>query len=245
MKKIILPLSLATIILSTPLWASHQHGSNWEGSNANFGLNINTGDTKAKDFNLGSIVQYTRTKWSNNLNLTYQLAYTNDVQTKGILNATNNTNYYFSTDKKTFAAGNINVISDITSIYHYTVVGSIMYGRTLRYSKTFTWDAQVGPGMRYNAPLQGYESVSRPVAVFLSNLTWRLKSWGKITENLRYELGRPYDYFQTTTNFTNQLNHHLAIQTSFQLNHYSQLPVHKSGSALTNTTTTLSLVYNF
>jgi putative salt-induced outer membrane protein len=228
-----------------PLFAAHKRPSKWDGSSANFGLNVNTGDTKTKELNMGSILQFTARKWSENLNLNYQLAYTDNTQTKGIFNGTDNVNYYFSEDKKTFVAGNINVISDVTSTYRYTVVGSTMYGRTLHNTKRFTWDIQVGPGMRYNAPHVGYESYTRPVAVFLSNFTLGLKNWGALTENLRYELGRPYNYFQTTTNITNKLYGHLALQLSFQLNHYSELTQHVKASALTNTTTTASIVYNF
>ena len=225
--------------------AAHKKLSPWNGSNATFGLNINTGDTKTKNLNFGAIAQYTAKKWLQNLNVTYQLAYTDNTQSKGIFNGTENLNYYFSADKKTFAAGNVNVISDISSSYRYTVVGSAMYGRTLHYTKRFTWDAQVGPGMRYNAPYSGCASSSRPVAVFLTNLTWDLKEWGTLTENLRYEYGKPYNYFQTTTNLTNKLYGHLALQLSFQLNNYSQLPKNKKSTALTNTTSTVSLVYNF
>ena len=129
--------------------------------------------------------------------------------------------------------------------YRYTVVGSAMYGRTLRDTKHFNWKAQIGPGIRYNAPYTGSKSDTRPVAVFLSHLTWSLNSWGTLAENLRYEYGKPYNYLQSLTNLTNKLYGHLALQFSFQVDHYSKLPVHKKMTVLTSTATTVSLVYNF
>lgn len=245
MKKIACLLASLAMVIPAALFASHEKPSKWAGSSATLGYNLNTGGTKTQDLNFGTVVQYTTIKWAQTLNMTYQMAYSDGAQTKGIFNGTENLNYYFSADKKTFVAGNVNLISDITSDYRYTVVGSAMYGRTLHNTPRFEWDVQAGPGMRYNAPYKGDEAYTRPVAVFLSNLTFGLKNWGTLTENLRYEYGRPYNYFQTTTNLTNKLTGHLALQLSFQLSHYSELPIMKKVNALTNTTTTASLVYNF
>lgn len=243
--KLIASMTILTTLLSTTALASHTTNSPWTGSNANLGYNLNTGSTNTQNLSVGANAQYTALKWAQTLNLSYQMAYTDHVQTKSIFNGTENVNYYFSADKKTFMAGNVNVISDITSDYRYTIVGSAMYGRTLYNTKRTNWDVQAGPGMRYNAPTEGVAPYTRPVAVLLSNISIGLNHWGTLTENFRYEYGKPYNYLQTTTNLVNNLTGHLALQLSFQLNHYSQLPLLKKISALTSTTTTASIVYNY
>ena len=239
---------LCLCLLSAPCslaLASHRAPSPWDGSNANFGLNINTGDTDTKDLSTGAIIQYTHKKWSENLNVSYQMAYSNHKQNKSIFNGTDNISYYFSDDKKTFLAGNFNGITDITSEFRYTLIASIMYGRTLKHSKHWNWTAQLGPGYRYNAGYQGESSYQRPVGVFLTNLTWEINKWGTLEEQGRFEFGNPYNYYQSTTSLTNKLIGHLALQMSFQINHYSALPATKKRLVLTNTITMASLVYNF
>ena len=88
----------------------------------------------------------------------------------------------------------MNFISDITSDYRYTLVTSAMYGRTLLNNQSLSWDIQLGPGLRYNALHFNIAPYSRPVAVFVSHVDYKIEHWGHLSETFRYELGRPYNF---------------------------------------------------
>ena len=243
-KLMTLPALIACMLMK-PALASHDHPSPWKGTNANFGLTINSGDTDTKNINTGLVLQYAGINWNNALNLTYQMAYSDGTQNKSIFNGTENLSYYLSADKKTFVAGNLNVVSDMSSSYRYTLVSSLMYGRTLVATHAINWDMQAGPGWRYNAAYSTGTSYKRPVGVVLTNLDWKLSSWGTLSEKGRAEFGTPYNFYQSITALTNTLSGHLALQLSFQVDHYSKLPKTSTSTSLTNTTTMASLVYNF
>ena len=93
-------LAILATLLSTHAFASHTANSPWAGTNANLGYNLNTGSTSTQNLSVGANAQYTIPKWAQTLNLSYQMAYTDHVQTKSIFNGTENVNYYFSAVRK-------------------------------------------------------------------------------------------------------------------------------------------------
>lgn len=244
--KILLTLFICSITIISSAFAADKKPSRWQGTNASFGLTKNTGDANTTNINAGSGLNYAGTKWQNQLTVSYQMAYTDGNKTKSIFNGTENISHYISANKKTFLAGNVNLISDTSTDYRYSIVSSLNYGRTLINRKSITLDAQAGPGWRYNAPsTAGVAVVDRPVVVLLATLTWQVSRWGTFVQKGRAEEGSPYDYYQSVTSFTNKVSGHLAMQLSFQIGHYTKIPAHSSHTCLTNTTTLASLVYNF
>lgn len=219
--------------------------SPWDGSNASFGFTWNTGNTNNKTINGSFNLIFKKDRWSNTANLGVQWQASNGVTSKDKYTLVNQTNYSFNKSLSSFVFGNLNYTMDHFSAYNYVVVAAAGYGRNIIKTPTFLFSAQAGPGLRHNKVREDGNINNNFVVTTQANMTWNITKAGTITETARYDWGQPYDYFQTVTAFTNKIIGNLAMQLSFELDYYSSIPPMSSNTKKTDTTTALSLVYNF
>jgi putative salt-induced outer membrane protein len=217
----------------------------WDGSNATVGFTMNTGNTQSKNFNGSVNLQYKKNRWTNTAYVSMQLQKSEGVLSKDKYTANDQVNYSYNKAQNSFIFGNLDATMDHFSAYKYVLVTSAGYGRDIIKNDDITWSAQIGPGWRRNVVREDDTPTNRFIITTQTNVAWSLTKAGTLTETARFDYGKPYNYFQTVTAFTNKIIGNLAMQVSFELDYYSAIPPMSSNTKKTDTTTALSLVYNF
>ncbi|MDF1655394.1 MAG: DUF481 domain-containing protein [Coxiellaceae bacterium] len=219
--------------------------SHWDGSSASLGANANTGNTRTATINAGFNLLYNNDPWSNTANLAVLWGKADGSVNKEKFTAVDQLNYSFHKQDKSFFFMNGDFTADRFSPYSYVFVGSAGYGRDLYRSQKIVLSAQAGPGWRRNEVRVDGDPNSHVIIVTQANFLWNVTDKGVFTELLRYDIGAPFDYFQTITAFQNKIIGNLAIQVSFELDYYSKIPPNSTFTQKTDTISAVSLVYNF
>lgn len=224
----------------------------WEGTQVSLGLIINTGNTNTSNINAGAVINYSKGQWNDNTQFSAQWGRDSGQLSKEKYYLQNQLNYILNGTKKTkksYIFGNLTGTIDKFSPYEYQVVAVAGYGRQLISTKKFTLTVQIGPGYRRNVQvatsLLPKKVDNSAVLSGQADLNWKITRSGTLTEEFRYDYGNPYAYMRSVTAFTNKIIHNLAVQISFSLDHYSTIPPGSTRTKETDTTTSLSLVYNF
>lgn len=219
--------------------------SPWDGTNASINGNINTGNTNAKNIGSALNIAYAKNRWTWVGQAQSQWAKSNGTLNKEKYYFSAQGNYAFNQAKSEFVFGQSNVTFDTFSPYAYQLVIAGGYGRDLYKSDTTVFSMQVGPGLRRNKDRATEVTGTRSILTTATHLSWKLSAAGTITQNIRFDYGSPYDYLQTVTAFTNKIVGNLALQVSYQTDYYTSIPPASTNTEKLDTTTAISLVYNF
>lgn len=219
--------------------------SHWAGSNAQFGFVMNTGNTDSTNISAGLVVNYVNNAWTNNAQLNMQFNQSSGTTTKERYYATDQVQYSFSKKRKNYVYSNVNFTDDKFSPYDYQVIGSAGYGRDMIKTPTFTWSLQTGPGMRYDNVRYQSKDEHNFVVYTASNANWKVTKGMSLSEQAQYTIGKPYNYLQSVTALTNKIMGNLAMQVSYTLQYYSQIPLGSTNTKKLDTITNVALVYNF
>ncbi len=217
----------------------------WEGSNAQLGFILNTGNTDSTQLNVGFNLIYTRQTWSNQFNSTAYFLRNDKKTTKEQYNLDDQGNYYFTADKTNFAFGEINFTHDKFSAYDYQVVYSAGYGRELLKVGRFIWTAQAGPGLRQDKVQGDDKSESNLVLNTGTTLKYSFSSKSSLSETISDQYGSAYNYIESKTAYTTNIAGNLGLQISYTLDNYSKIPENSQDTKNTDTITNIALVYNF
>lgn len=219
--------------------------SAWEGSNASLGIIVNTGNTDTSNVNTGVVIKYKRRRWSDHFQGSAQFGRDSGAVTKEQYFAQNQMNYRFSDSFKQFIYANGNITVDRFSPYNYQSVFSMGYGRDLVEGKAFKLSVQAGPGFRLSEDRDDGESHRNLVLSTQLDASWQITKNGQLTEALTYNVGSPFNYLKSVTAFINKITKNIALQISFAVAHYSSIPPGSTLTKKTDTTTSISVVYNF
>lgn len=218
----------------------------WDGSNASLGLNINTGNTQVLDVNAGLYLNYTKNQWNDTTQLTAQFGKNNGVVNKAKYYVQSQLNYNFNHTFSNFIFVNGAWTKDQFTPYEYQLVLSTGYGRDLIKSQHFILSVQAGPGFRRYKDNDSKTQDNHYVMATITDIKWHITAAGILTQSIRYDFGRPYNYLKAITAYTNKIIGNLAVQISFTLEYYSRLPPHRTINAKKmDTTTNIAIVYNF
>ncbi len=219
--------------------------SHWDGSNISLGLNMTTGNTSTKSLTSSTIAKYTRERWQNTATVQLWNSEENGTTTKRKFFLQNQANYYFNANKTNFIFLNANDTIDHFSPYQYQLVALGGYGRTLVQNDKVTLAAQVGPGWRRNKERGTGKTTNNFVVSPQVDFDWKMTKNTTFSQNVRYDLGNPYNYLRAESSLTNKLMGNLAIAVNFILENYSKIPAGSSRKIKTDTTTNIALVYTF
>lgn len=219
--------------------------SDWAGTNAQIGLVINTGNSNNTNFSGGVTGVYTHDPWSNNAQANMQLNRSLGQITKERYYAADQLQYNFSENSNNFVYGNANYTRDLFSPYEFQVISSVGYGRDLIRTNRFILTAQAGPGVRYDNVRYRMENERNFIIYTASNITWKVSRSVNFTEQMQYTFGHPYDYLQSVTAITNKITGNIAMQVSYTLQYYSNIPFGSQNTQNVDTITNVALVYNF
>lgn len=219
--------------------------SHWAGSNAQLGLVVNTGNTESTNFSGGLNLVYKNQPWTNTAQLQMQLNRSQGDLTKERYYASDQIQYSFSKERQNFVYGHAEFTDDKFSPYEYQMISSAGYGRDIWKTPTFTISLQGGPGVRYDVVRDNPQNHTNFVFYTQGNANWQVTKDMNLTEQVQYTMGSPYNYLQSVTALTNKLTGNLALQVSYTIQYYSQIPVGSANTKNLDTITNLALVYNF
>ncbi len=224
-----------------------KHPSPWDNSNAQVGYIVNRGNTDSSMFNLGGNVQFTKPRWQNQFQGQFQYGIAEHVTNRQYTHLYDQIQYDLNNDGKhdNYIFANADATLTRYGPYTYQTVYAAGYGRDWITTKHFTLSAQIGPGYRRNKEHSSNRVRDAFVATTQANAALKLGCCGTITQTVRYDIAKPYNYMQAVTAFTNKIVGHVAIQTSYTLTHYSNIPSNNPNTKKTDSITNLSLVYNF
>lgn len=255
-KKIAITILLFTLL---PMSAAFAHNcakckkkakgpTPWDGSNALVGYVRNTGNTNSSSINLSTNVLYKKKTWQNTFLGEFQYGKQDGKSTRQYFHFNDQIQYFLDPTKKNtnYLFTNGDTVLTRFGPYRYQMVYAAGYGRQLFNNKTFQLSAQAGPGYRRNKKNQAGSKISgTAVLTTQANATLVLGKWGTLTQSARFDFAKPYNYLQATTAITNKIWEHVAIQLSYQITYYSQIPDGSTNTKKLDTVTNVSLVYNY
>lgn len=214
----------------------------WDGTNIGLGLVMNTGDTNTESFNGTSFISYKPNRASTTIwNTTYQNSHDS---AKGQVTDYFNTdlNSAFNFDFKNGIYGDINFTRNPFGGYNYQINESIGYNRVYFDNNKFSLTGQFGPGLQQNSQ----PSPASFQNLITANLTLRANY------NFTDQTSLSTVYYLTTnsqntdnnldTTLSTMILNQFALKLDYLID-YDTNPL--SDKTKLNTTTTLSLVYNF
>jgi putative salt-induced outer membrane protein len=220
--------------------------NHWLGSFASFGFSNLTGNTRVLSLNGEINLLYTKKKWTNQFNSSINYGEDSGTVNKKKYFVQDQANYFLGEKEKNYLSLLANSSIDYFSPYNYVSVISTAYGREVIKSKKIVLSAQAGPGFRRTKERVGGSVFNRFIVRPQIQLVWKLTPDTHLVETASMEMGKPYQFYQSTTSLTNKILKHLATSISFQIDHYSSLPPNeKDDDKKTDTITNVSLVYTF
>jgi len=221
--------------------------SAWKGSNAALGFVANSGNSRNMNLNLGLKVNYVKNRWTNKSQGTAQFGSNNGQTNQERYFVLEQLNYSLNDNKKVnnylFVNGNVTFDHFSPFTYQYVISGG--YGRDWIKTPRFAFSTQLGPGYRRSKQADSGAITENLLFTTEADVNWQIGNNTTFSESAVYNIGRAYNYLKSTTALTNKLTHNLSSQISFMVENYSQLPANSTNLVPTNTTTNISLIYNF
>ena len=244
------------IILIFPITTTFAHNCNkckkkpspWDGTNVLFGYIRNTGNTNSSNINFSANAIYKKRTWQNTFLAEFQYGKQDGQANRQYYHLNDQWQYFLNPKKKNdsfiFVNGD-NVINRFGP-YIYQMVYAVGYGRQLIDRKTFKLSLQAGPGYRRNKQSGANGKVTDgPILTTQGNASLLLGKWGTLSQSARFDWGRAYNYLTAATALTNKIWGHLAVQISYTINYYSQIPPSSDRRDKLDTISNVALVYNF
>ena len=206
--------------------------SPWDGTNAQIGYTKNSGNTNNSILNLGLNLTYKKPRWQNIFLSQFQYGKDSGAVNRVYTHLNNQTQFNFKEKPKKndyiFLTGD--AIITRFGPYSYQNVLSAGWGRRWINTKYFLLSGQIGPGYRISK-IQNTNSVEyTPLGALQANMSLTYNNYGTLTQSINYDIAKPYNYLQAVTAFTNKIVAHIAVQVSYTITYYSEIP-----AASTNT----------
>ena len=224
---------------------SEDTASAWKGSNAQLGITANTGNTQAIDGNTALNVNYAKRHWKNIFQFTTQIQKNGGSTTSEKFYAQDQMNFSFGDAYNQFIFLNTNGTVDKLSPYTFQGVLTTGYGLDLINNNNFKWSVQAGPGFRTNRFREQNLIENKYATTAQTNIDWAITPTDDLTETFSAVWGEPSNYYKSVSTFTNKITSNNATNGTFTIDYYDKIPPSSTQTFKTNTTTAISLVYNF
>lgn len=214
----------------------------FDGTNAGLGFAMNTGNTNTQNFNGTAFVNYSPNKASTTTwNTTYQNSHDNakgQISDKFFTDLNSAYNFNFTSG----IYGDANFTRNPFSGYNYQINESVGYNHVFFDTNTFSLTGQFGPGLQQN-------SVPSPGS-FENQVTGNAKILSVVNLTNKTSWRETYAITAAHTNTNQTLDTMITTaifdQFALQFDLLASYDTHPLGNAANwNTTTTLSIVYNF
>ncbi|MCH9644548.1 MAG: DUF481 domain-containing protein [Gammaproteobacteria bacterium] len=220
--------------------------SAWDGSNVGLGINITTGNTETKNYNLQANFTFTKHRWTNIFNGSFQRGSASGILNKKVYSAQEQLQYSLNQDKKiqNYLFFMSIAKSDQFSPYRYQCTNTVGYGRDWIKNENVAFSSQAGPGYRRNKDDTGIVRQSM-IGFLQAALMWKVTSFSTFNQTFQDTYGSQYNYLTSDTSLTNKLIGNLAIQMDYNVSYYSTIPRFSSNTKNIDTTLNINILYNF
>lgn len=219
--------------------------SRWEGSQAKMGLVIYTGNTESNDASASLDIKYNNTPWKNTTKLAVSFSSESGVTTAESYRASNQLQYAFARELKSYLYTNTDFVVDKFGVYEYQGSLSAGYGRDLVKNEKWHVSLQAGPGIRFYQ-VSGSQSTNNDLTLETAgHAAWKINQDVTLSQDLQYTIGATYDYLESVTALSNKIINNLAMEFSCTVQYYSHVPEGSENTENTDTITRMSLVYRF
>ncbi len=213
------------------------------------GYLMTSGNTETQSLNARLGIMYETVRWQNKLQS--EAVYGSeededtgeDVTTKQRFLVSGKTSYRF--DSRNSAFGLAVYDDDRFSGFKYQVTLSAGYNRQIIDSKSISWEAEIGPGYRYNK-IEDEETTDADEGEAIVHagtlFSWAISDTATFTEDISVDTGADNTITRSATSLKLTINDRLSAKISFNLKHTSDVPPEKDK---TDTETALTLVYGF
>ena len=239
---------ISLVALSVSAFASHEPNkpkSNWEGTSIQFGFSNNTGNTKTTDINSQFNIAYSRDRWLDNGQFQFQWGKNKGEVSKEKYFFNNQTDYAFNKPRTSFVFLSEGFTVDKFSPYDYEALIAAGLGHDLIRNDKVVWSIQAGPGFRQNRETATQITNKTAVATTQTNLTWNINKTTQFTQLIQANFSKPYNFYKSQTALTSTLFDHFAIQVSYMAQYYTEIPRFSKNTEKLDTTTLVSVIYNF
>lgn len=236
MKPLIYVLSVG-VLFSLGAHAEDPPANKWK-SDAELGVIINNGNTRAQNVNAKLGVLNERTQWRHDLRLEALNTSDKGTTTAEKYFAAGKTDYKMSTVDYLFAI--VSYEEDRFGGYDYQATEALGYGRRVINGDARTLDLEAGPGL-HQAKIENGDTQNDGILRAAANLNWKLSPTALFTELLSTEIGEDVTVTKSITELKAQVAGNLAMKLSFTVKNTSDVP---PGIKETDTQTAVTMVYN-
>lgn len=222
-------------------FADHEYPLGVSG-NAALGFVKNTGNSNNSNLNGKLHLSYYKPHWKNSTDLSMQINTSNGVRSAEKYKASGESQYRFSHDSFTF--GRLNLQKDKFSAYDYNLYAVVGYGHRILKGEKYWIELQAGPGFRVLKETNS-GSTNRNIIYAAATWKWHMSDATTLTELLNSEVGRPNTNTRSETSIKTKLIGNLAMSVNYIMDYDSHIPVTSPEKKHLDTTTNITLVYNF
>ncbi|WP_166253751.1 DUF481 domain-containing protein [Marinobacter salicampi] len=230
----------------SPLALADIDSRNWEGE-VELGLLITSGNTDETNINSGLALKHEITSWRNTGEFRSLYSETDETTTSEKYAAALETNYKFDEQQYLFLRGSYD--DDRFSGYDFRSSSTAGYGnRVWQAGEDSFLDLSIGAGYRYNKLQTADDDVGRTEEEAIGRLAgqfnYELSSNALFRQKLSTEVGLSENetITESETSVQAQLINNLSMKVAYVVTHFSSPP---SGTASTDTETSLALLYGF
>ncbi|AKH69038.1 putative salt-induced outer membrane protein [Spongiibacter sp. IMCC21906] len=215
----------------------------WKGD-VQFGYNQTEGNTDEKSV-LGRInAKRQRGSWTYDITANGQNNESDGTRSAEAYFLSNRLAYDFSQFNYTFLYGGVD--KDLFSGYRYQATVSAGYGRRIFKTTQFTWDAEVGPGVRvseFEAPSdEGDGQISEAILRLSTELVYSLSETASLSQLLTVESGDQNTVSKSTTSLKTKIVGGFGLSISYILEYNETVP---QETVHLDRQTAVTLVYSF
>ncbi|MBV1915145.1 MAG: DUF481 domain-containing protein [Pseudomonadales bacterium] len=232
---------LASLMASGPAFAEDGEDKNpnaWKGA-GEVGVSSTSGNTDTQSVNIALAGERSAELW------TYLLDFSTQYKADDGKSTAEKYFVQAKADRKLgdrdYLFGLINYENDKFSGFNYqsNLIGGV--GTRFLDDATMTLDGEAGLGVRFNEIDSG-KSSNELILRLAGDYNWKISKTSAFQQTLSIEPGQDITIVRSYTALSANVADHLAMKASFEIKHSSDVP---SGKDKTDTTTLLSLVYDF
>jgi putative salt-induced outer membrane protein len=227
--------------------------SPWSGSGGELGFASAHGNSSTESFNAKLRGRYTDGDWIHSLDFTglrSSATYTRTLDDGGVQHYQQTTaNRYSGTAGSALQLGEHRQLTatlryDRDDFASYDRVGTfgLGYGTRLIDRPKFSFDAQIGPGVRRAHDAVKDEEETGLIGRGLFDMHYSITANTDLVNTLLVESGSYNTFAQNDLGVSVSMNNHFALKAAWQMRHNSQV---SDDSKKTDTLTTVNLVYTF
>lgn len=194
-------------------------------------------------FNSVLNVEPLKQQWGYHFFLEGKRATAQDIETARLLRSDVEGQYLFS--KRIYSFAKVNFIYNAFDTYDRVTRDSVGLGWIVVKNDAYKWTLEAGPGSTHQRIAGSKIWQHQFIAHAESTYLWHMSKNADLSQIFQVDSGRLNTLLQSQTALKTKIITSLALQVSYDVNYYTIIPPTSSNTKKTDTSTNLTLIYNF